>query len=139
MLLRTDPFRELDRLAEQLLGTAARPAAMPLDAYASEDTFWVHLDLPGVDTDSIEVSVEQNVLTIRAERPAPQADQQDMVASERPYGVFRRQLFLGEMLDLDRIEASYDAGVLTLTIPVAEETKPRKIEISRAEEKELDA
>lgn len=133
MLLRTDPFHELDRLAQQLLGTAARPATIPLDAYESEGTFWVHLDLPGVDTDSIDLSVDQNVLTARAERPAPQADQQDMVAAERPYGVFVRQLILGEMLDLDRIEASYDAGVLTLTIPVAEKAKPRKIEIGQAE------
>jgi HSP20 family protein len=139
MLLRTDPFRELDRLTEQLLGTVARPATMPMDAYEAEGTFWVHLDLPGVEPDSIDLNVEQNVLTVRAERPAPQAEGQEMAAAERPYGVFRRQLFLGEMLDLDRIEASYEAGVLTLRIPLAEEVKPRKIEISHAEQKELGA
>lgn len=135
MLLRTDPFRELDRLAEQLLGTVARPVTMPMDAYEREGAFWVHLDLPGIDPDSIDLSVEQNVLTVRAERPAPDAGESEMVAVERPYGVFRRQLFLGETLDVEHIEASYDAGVLTVKIPVAEEAKPRKIEISHAEEK----
>ncbi|WP_406729641.1 Hsp20 family protein [Streptomyces sp. GD-15H] len=135
MLLRTDPFRELDRLAEQLLGTVARPMTMPMDAYAREGAFWVHLDLPGIDPDSIDLSVEQNVLTVRAERPAPEASQTEMVAAERPYGVFWRQLFLGDTLDVEHIEASYDTGVLTVKIPVAEEAKPRKIEISHAEEK----
>lgn len=135
MLLRTDPFRELDRLAEQLLGTVARPVTMPMDAFEREGAFWVHLDLPGIDADSIDLSVEQNVLTVRAERPAPEASRMEMVAAERPYGVFRRQLFLGETLDVEHIEASYDAGVLTVKIPVAAEAKPRKIEISHAEEK----
>jgi HSP20 family protein len=135
MLLRTDPFRELDRLAEQLWGTVTRPVTMPMDAYEREGAFWVHLDLPGVDADSIDLSVEQNVLTVRAERPAPEVAESELVAAERPHGVFRRQLFLGETLDVDRIEAGYDAGVLTLKIPVAEEAKPRKIEISHAEEK----
>lgn len=138
MLLRTDPFRELDRLAEQLLGTTARPVTMPMDAYEREGAFWVHLDLPGVAPDSIDLSVEQNVLTVHAERPAPDVAQSEMVVAERPYGVFRRQLFLGETLDVEHIEASCDAGVLTVKIPVAEEGKPHKIEISHAEEtKEL--
>ena len=135
MLLRTDPFRELDRLAEQLLGTMARPAAMPLDAYEREGAFWVHLDLPGVDVDSIDLSVEQNVLTVHAERPAPEVSRSELVAAERPYGVFRRQLFLGETLDVEHIEAAYEGGVLTVRIPVGEQTKPRKIEISHSEEK----
>jgi HSP20 family protein len=135
MLLRTDPFRELDRLAEQLLGTVARPVTMPMDAFEREGAFWVHLDLPGIDPDSIDLSVEQNVLTVHAERPAPDVAQSELVAAERPYGVFRRQLFLGETLDVEHIEASYDAGVLTVKIPVAEEAKPRRIEISHAEDK----
>ncbi|WP_328767317.1 Hsp20/alpha crystallin family protein [Streptomyces sp. NBC_00286] len=135
MLLRTDPFRELDRLAEQLLGTVARPVTMPMDAYEREGAFWVHLDLPGIDPDSIDLSVEQNVLTVRAERAAPDVAQSELVVAERPYGVFRRELFLGETLDVEHVEASYDAGVLTVKIPVAEQAKPRKIEISHAEEK----
>ncbi|KUM68225.1 Hsp20/alpha crystallin family protein [Streptomyces curacoi] len=135
MLLRTDPFRELDRLTEQFLGTVARPATMPMDAYEREGAVWVHVDLPGVDPDGIDLSVEQNVLTVRAERPAPEVSPAEMVADERPHGVFQRQLFLGESLDVEHIEASYDAGVLTVRIPAAEETKPRKIEISHTEEK----
>lgn len=135
MLLRTDPFRELDRLAEQLLGAAGRPVTMPMDAYEREGAFWVHLDLPGVDPDSIDLSVEQNALTVHAERPAPGVSQAEMVVAERPHGVFRRQLFLGETLDVERIEAGYDAGVLTVKIPVAEEAKPRRIEVGHAGEK----
>lgn len=135
MLLRTDPFRQLDRLADQLLGTAARPASMPMDAYEREGMFRVHLDLPGIDPDSIDLHVEQDLLTVRAERPAPDVGGSEMVAAERPYGVFRRQMLLGETLDVEHIEAAYEAGVLTVKIPVAEEAKPRKIEISSAEEK----
>jgi HSP20 family protein len=135
MLLRTDPFRELDRLAEQLLGTVARPVTMPMDAYEREGAFWVQLDLPGVDPDSIDLSVEENVLTLRAERPAPDVSQAELVMAERPHGVFRRQLFLGETLDVEHIEARYDAGVLTVRIPVAEKAKSRRIEISRTEDK----
>ncbi|WP_344395228.1 Hsp20/alpha crystallin family protein [Streptomyces vastus] len=135
MLLRTDPFRELDRLTEQLLGTAARPVTMPLDAYERDGTLWVHLDVPGVEPDGIDLSVEQNMLTVRAERPEPKGALSEMVAAERPYGVFRRQLFLGENLDVEHIEAEYDAGVLTVKIPVAETAKTRRIEIGHAEEK----
>ncbi|GHE47369.1 hypothetical protein GCM10017771_68170 [Streptomyces capitiformicae] len=115
----------------------ARPVTMPMDAYEREGAFWVHLDLPGIDPDSIDLSVEQNVLTVRAERPAPDAGESEMVVAERPYGVFRRQLFLGETLDVERIEAGYATGVLTVEIPVAEEAKPRKIEISHAEERKV--
>lgn len=129
MLMRTDPFRELDRLAQQFMGTQARPAAMPIDAYRYQDSFMVHFDLPGVKPDSIDLNVERNVLTVRAERVAPDVEDAEMVVAERPYGVFSRQLFLGETLDLDRIEAGYDAGVLTVRIPVVEPAKPRKIEI----------
>lgn len=129
MLMRTDPFRELDRLTQQLVGTVARPAAMPMDAYQEGDSFIVHFDLPGVDPGSIDLDVERNVLTVRAERKPVMGDQTQMLAAERPTGTFSRQLFLGESLDTDRIEATYDAGVLTLRIPVAEKAKPRKITV----------
>lgn len=130
MLMRTDPFRDFDRLTEAMLGTRARPAVMPMTAYRDNGTFVVHLDLPGVSADSIDLTVEQNVLTIHAERKPPTGDQAERVVDERAYGVFSRQLFLGETLDSDRLSAEYDAGVLTLTIPIAEKAKPRKVEIS---------
>jgi HSP20 family protein len=133
MLMRTDPFRELDRLTQQLLGTTARPAVMPMDAWRDGDAFVVEFDLPGVNPDSVDLDVERNVLTVRAERPAKDGDA-EMIAAERPRGVFSRQLFLGDTLDLDRVEASYDAGVLTLRIPIAEKAKPRKIEIATSGE-----
>src|SRR6476620_2566576 len=129
MLMRTDPFRDLDRLTQQILGTAARPAVMPMDAWREGDRFVVEFDLPGIQVDSIDLDVERDTVTVRAERPGLD-DQREMVASERPRGVFSRQLFLGENLDADKIEAHYDTGVLRLTIPVAERAKPRKIEIS---------
>src|SRR5690349_9323953 len=121
MLMRTDPFRELDRLTQQVLGTAARPAAMPMDAYRHGDSFYICLDLPGINPDSIDLTVEQNVLTVRAERAPVQADGAQMIVSERPSGTFTRQVFLGETLDADNIAADYAAGVLTLTIPRSEE------------------
>ncbi len=130
MLLRTaDPFRDLDRLAQQVLGTTNRPAVMPMDAWREGDRFVIEFDLPGVSPDSIDLDVERNVLTVRAERVARNGDW-EMLASERPRGAFSRQLVLGDNLDLDRIEASYEAGVLRLLVPVAEKAKPRKIEIS---------
>lgn len=132
MLMRTDPFRELDRLTQQMLGasgTLARPAAMPMDAWREGDTFHVEFDLPGVDPGSIDLDVERNVVTVKAERP-DRASDAELIAAERPRGVFSRQLVLGDNLDTERISASYDAGVLTLLIPVAEQAKPRKIEIT---------
>lgn len=129
MLMRTDPFRDFDRLTEAMLGSRAHPAAMPMDAYREGDSFVVHLDLPGVSADTIDLTVEQNVLTIHAERRAPLADSAERVVGERSYGVFSRQLFLGDTLDSDRLTADYDAGVLTLRIPIAEKAKPRKVEI----------
>ncbi|KQQ90824.1 HSP20 family small heat-shock protein [Pseudarthrobacter sp. SL88] len=129
MLMRTDPFRELDRLAQQVLGTAARPAAMPMDAWREDHDFVVAFDLPGVSPESVDLDVERNVLTVRAERPDPAANNTELIASERPRGVFSRQLILGDTLDTENVKASYDAGVLTLRIPVAEKAKPRKIEI----------
>jgi HSP20 family protein len=132
MLMRTDPFRELDRLTEQALrtfGTRARPAAMPMDAWRDGDHFVMAFDVPGVDASSLDIDVERNVLTVTVERPAPESGEQ-MLASERPSGVFSRQLVLGDNLDLDKIEARYDVGVLTLRVPVAEQAKPRKVEVA---------
>ena len=134
MLMRTDPFRELDRLAQQVLGTTARPAAMPMDAWQEEHEFVVAFDLPGVSVDSVDIDVERNVLTVRAERKAPVAEDTEMLASERPRGVFSRQLILGDTLETDNIRATYDAGVLTLRIPVAEKAKPRRIEIQSSQQ-----
>ncbi|MFD3623641.1 Hsp20/alpha crystallin family protein [Streptomyces sp. NPDC058698] len=130
MLMRTDPFREFDRLAQQVLGSTTRPSAMPMDAYRSGDDFLVHFDLPGIDPESIELDVERNVLNVRAERRSPAPENAEPLVAERPTGTFTRQLFLGETLDTERIDASYYAGVLTLRIPVAEQAKPRRIQIS---------
>ncbi|WP_329228230.1 Hsp20/alpha crystallin family protein [Streptomyces canus] len=130
MLMRTDPFREFDRLAQQVFGSTARPAAMAMDAYRSGDDFVVHFDLPGVDPETIELEVERNVLNVRAERRVPAPEGAEMIVAERPTGSFTRQLFLGDTLDTERIDASYDAGVLTLRIPVAEQAKPRRIQIT---------
>ena len=137
MLMRTDPFRDLDRLTQQVLGTVARPAAMPMDAYRQGDTFYVQLDLPGVRPDSIELTVEQHVLTVRAERPGIGSDGAELIVAERPAGTFTRQLFLGETLDADNIAADYAAGVLTLSIPVREAAKPRKVEITSHDAKQI--
>ena len=131
MLMRTDPFRDFDRLAQQVLGsgTTTRPAVMPMDAWRQGDTFVIEFDLPGVRPETVDIDVERNVLTLRAERSARNGDW-EMLANERPTGLFSRQLVLGDNLDLERIEASYDAGVLRLVVPVAERAKPRKIEVS---------
>jgi HSP20 family protein len=138
MLMRTDPFRELDRLTQQAFGATAgtwsRPTAMAMDAYRAGDQFVVAFDLPGVDPDAIEIDVERNVLTVKAERrPAVTGEHVEMQVAERPLGVFSRQLFLGDTLDTERIEAGYEAGVLTLSIPIAEKAKPRKISISNTD------
>lgn len=135
MLVRTDPFRELDRLTQHVLGTSARPAAMPMDAYRQGDSFYVHFDLPGVSAESIELTAEQNVLTVRAERKPEQPDGAEMLVAERPAGVFTRQVFLGDTLDADHISADYSSGVLTLTIPVHEQAKPRTIQITGHEDR----
>ncbi len=129
MLMRTDPFRELDRLAE-VLGTTTRPVAMPIDAYRKGDSFLVQFDLPGVKVDSIDLTVEKNVLTVHAERSRPAAEDVEMLVAERPQGTFSRQLFLGETLDTEHIAAEYVDGVLTLRVPVAESAKPRKVSIT---------
>jgi HSP20 family protein len=132
MLMRTDPFRELDRLTQQVFGangTLARPSVMPMDAWREGDTFHVEFDLPGVNPDSIDLDVERNVVTVKAERPTRASDA-ELIAAERPRGVFSRQLILGDNLDTENIAARYDAGVLSLQIPVAEQAKPRKISIT---------
>jgi HSP20 family protein len=136
MLMRTDPFRELDRFAQQVLGsqgTVARPSVMPMDAWRDGDSFLVEFDLPGVNADSIDIDVERNVLTVHAERSGPGRDV-ELIASERPRGVFSRQLILGDNLDTDNVAAHYEGGVLSLRIPVAEQAKPRKVVVGRPDE-----
>ncbi|MET9324701.1 Hsp20/alpha crystallin family protein [Streptomyces sp. NPDC003038] len=132
MLMRTDPFREMDRIVQQLSGTSgtwSKPSAMPMDAYREGDAYVIALDIPGVTPDAIDIDVERNMLTVKAERrPSTKADVQ-MELSERPLGVFSRQVMLADTLDTEHIEANYDAGVLTLRIPIAERAKPRKIAI----------
>jgi HSP20 family protein len=131
MLVRTDPFREFDRLTQQALGTMTRPAVMSMDAWRDSVEVVVAFDLPGVEPDSIDIDMERNLLTVKAERhPPPAGADSEMVVAERPSGVFSRQLIVSDMLDTDRIQASYDAGVLTLRIPIAEKAKPRKITIT---------
>jgi HSP20 family protein len=129
MLMRFDPFRELDQVAQQMLRPTARPAA-PMDAYRHGEEFVVEFDLPGVDPSSIDLTVEQNVLTVTASRKRQFAQGDEVLVAERPEGEFRRQLFLGEQLDTENIRAEYDNGVLTLRLSVAEQAKPRKVEIS---------
>jgi HSP20 family protein len=136
MLMRTDPFRELDRLTEQVLGTTTRPAVMPMDAWRHGDEFVVEFDLPGVNAQDVDLDVERNVITVKAERPAIEGQDAEIIAAERPRGVFSRQLILGDNLDTDRVQAEYDAGVLRLTIPVAEKAKPHKIEIATKGERQ---
>ncbi|OEJ97464.1 Hsp20/alpha crystallin family protein [Streptomyces thermolilacinus] len=146
MLMRTDPFQEFDRIAQRLLGTSgtwSRPTAMPMDAYREGDEYVIAFDLPGVDPDAIDVDVERNMLTVKAERrPQTKAGDVQMELSERPLGLFSRQVMLADTLDVENIKGDYDAGVLTLRIPIAERAKPRKIAISATGEgsrKELDS
>jgi len=147
MLIRTDPFREFDRRTQQFFGsqspgTWSHPTAMPMDAYREGDQYVVAFDLPGISADAIDLDVERNVLTVKAERrPLELGEGVEMQVAERPLGVFSRQVFLGDTLDADRIEAGYEAGVLTLKIPIAEQAKPRKIAItsSDGDRKQIDA
>ena len=143
MLMRSDPFRELDRLTQQVFGTEgtlARPAVMPMDAWRDGDTFHVEFDLPGINLDSIDLDVERNVVTVKAERPARASDA-ELIAAERPRGIFSRQLILGDNLDTEHVAAHYEGGVLRLRIPVAEQAKPRKVLVSNAadDQKTIDA
>ncbi|MBW4032943.1 MAG: Hsp20/alpha crystallin family protein [Acidobacteria bacterium] len=130
MLLQHDPFRDLDRLTQQVFGTVARPTSMPLDAWREGDDFVVELDLPGIDRDKLDIDVERNVLTIRAERLSRMPDAANAVANERSWGMFSRQLVLGNALDTEKVDADYTDGVLRLRIPIAEQAKPRKISIA---------
>ncbi|MEY9930482.1 HSP20 family protein [Catenulispora sp. GP43] len=144
MLMRTDPFRDLDRIATQLLGTTAagtwtRPNPMPLDAWRADGEFVVCFDLPGVSLDAIDIDIERNVLTVKAERRPTTTGEVEMQVCERPLGVFSRQLFLGDTLDSENIKADYDAGVLTLRIPISEKAKPRKVAITANGKKAINA
>jgi HSP20 family protein len=139
MLMRTDPFRDIDRLAQQVFGNGGRPAGMQMDAYRTGNDVIVHFDLPGIDPETVELDIERNVLSVRVERRSPAPEDAEVLAAERPTGTFTRQLFLGDTLDTERIDASYDSGVLTLRIPVAEQAKPRRIEISGGPRKQLDS
>jgi HSP20 family protein len=134
MLMRFDPFRELDQLAQQALRQTARPGA-PMDAYRHGDQFVVQFDLPGVDPASIDLTVEKDLLSVTATRQRTFAEGDEVLVAERPQGEFRRQLFLGEQLDTENIGAEYDNGVLTLTLSVAEQAKPRKVEITKGSTK----
>ncbi|MFC9845852.1 Hsp20/alpha crystallin family protein [Streptomyces sp. NPDC060223] len=133
MLMRTDPFREMDRIVQQLSGTSgtwSKPSVMPMDAYREGEEYVIAFDLPGVSTEAIDIDVERNMLTVKAERrPVAKADSVKVELSERPLGVFSRQVVLADTLDTEHIQADYDAGVLTLRIPIAERAKPRKISI----------
>jgi HSP20 family protein len=137
-LVRSDPFRDIDRLAQQLWGmpNGSRPLAMPMDAYRKGDSFLIQLDVPGVEADSIELTVEDNVLTVKAERPSPSTGEGiETLVSERPYGTFTRQVFLGDNLDTEHIQAEYQSGVLVLSIPVAQHAKPRRIQVTGSSDK----
>jgi HSP20 family protein len=133
VVARFDPFREMDRLAEQVLGTARSAAAMPMDLYRSGDHYVMHFDLPGIDPGSIDVSIDNRALTIRAQRTSRDDENTQWLARERPTGTYARQLNLGEGFSLDDIDATYADGVLTVTLPVAEEAKPRRIGVTRAD------
>jgi HSP20 family protein len=138
-LVRSDPFRELDRLAQQVWGlsSGSRSLAMPMDAYRKGESFLIQFDLPGIDVDSIDLTVEDNVLTVKAERPTPpMTEGVERLVAERLYGTFTRQVFLGDNLDTEQIDANYEQGVLTLSIPVAAHAKPRRIPITKRDEKQ---
>ncbi len=131
MLMRFDPFRDIDRLWDQVSGATARaPRSFPMDAFRRGDEFVIQLDLPGLDPQQIDIDVERNALTIRAERRAQRQEGDEVLVLERPQGTFTRQLLLGDTLDSDRLQATYDHGVLTITIPVAEQAKPRRIQVT---------
>jgi HSP20 family protein len=132
MLMRFDPWRELDRITEEVWG-GLRRRGLPIDAYRKGDEFVVTFDLPGVDSDSIDLTVTNNVLTVKAERHFEPEDGVEVLASERPVGKFVRQIFLGDALDTDNLKATYENGVLTVVVPVAESAKPKKIEIGAGE------
>ena len=128
-LMRFDPFRDLDRWADQALAGARSLRPMPMEALRRGDQFIVAIDVAGVSPDDVNITVERNVVDITARRRPLRQEGDEVIVDERPYGEFRRQLFLGENLDTDNLKAQYDRGVLSLTIPVSETAKPRKVEI----------
>lgn len=130
MLLRSDPFRDFDRLASQLFADTRTPRAMPMDAFRSEENLHIAFDLPGVDPDSIDLTVEKNALTVTATRSFNYSDAEEIVVNERPQGAYSRQVFLGEGLDVDSLEAAYQDGVLYVKVPVLESARPRRVPIS---------
>ncbi len=135
MLMRFDPFRELDRVTQQLW-SGPRPAVMPMDAYRHGEEFVVQFDLPGVDPDSIDLTVEKNALTLRAERPLESPEGVELIAWERPRGRFSRQVLLSEGLDTGGLKASYENGVLSVLIPVSETAKPRRVDIEGSSQRQ---
>ncbi|WP_212719478.1 Hsp20/alpha crystallin family protein [Blastococcus sp. CCUG 61487] len=132
--MRFDPLRELDRLAEQSLSAGARALrSMPMEALRRGDEFIVHLDVPGVRPDDIDLTVERNVVSIRVRRVPARQEGDEVLIDERPHGEFARQLLLGENLNADRLTADVRDGVLTLTIPVSEASKPRRVALGSAD------
>ncbi|HWR47497.1 MAG TPA: Hsp20/alpha crystallin family protein [Pseudonocardiaceae bacterium] len=127
-LMRFDPFRELDRLSEQAMSGRV-PRTMAMEAWRRGDEFFVHIDLPGIAEDDVDLTVEHNVVSIRAQRRPAHEEGDDVIVDERPHGTFTRQLFLGDNLDTEKLSAGYDRGVLMLTIPIAEASKPRRIQL----------
>ena len=130
MATRFDPFRELERLFDQTVTGSRTAAAMPMDLYRTGDHYVIRVDLPGADPGSIDVNVDDRMLTIRGQRTTTDQTNVQWLAQERPSGTFARQIALGRGVSLDDISASYADGVLTLTVPVAQEAKPRRIEVS---------
>lgn len=130
MLMRWDPVREIDRVAASLFGDTHTLRTMPMDAFRHGDDLRIHIDLPGIDPDSIELTVEKNVLSVTARRNVDRSEADELIVSERPQGVFSRQVFLGDGLDTDALEAGYAQGVLSIRVPVRESAKPRRIPVS---------
>jgi HSP20 family protein len=128
MIVAIEPTERTDR-SGQHTSNAAGKRTMPMDAYRDGGQLIVHLDIPGIDPDSLELNVENNILTVKASRPRPQIENSQWLVSERLHGTFTCQLHLSDGLDLDKIQADYDRGVLTIRIPVAEDAKARRIEI----------
>ncbi len=131
MSISYDPFHHLDELRDQLISGGRTPRSFPMDAYRRGEEFFVHLDLPGIDPDTVELTVENQVLTISVERRFEQREGDEIIVSERPQGRFSRQLRLGSTIDTDRIAAGYDDGVLTITLPVSERARPRQVPVGR--------
>jgi len=129
MFVRTDPFRDLERLTQPAVGTTASPATIPMDAWREAEQYVIEFDLPGISPQSVDLDIEHNVLTVKAERPVVKQEQ-DLLAAERPHGWFTRQLMLGDTLESEQAEASYSTGVLRVVIPVSQKSKPRKIAVT---------